>query len=321
VNLNGGSEKKVKYPGIPTTTDGSGAVSWVETNITQGACAYPITSSTTMGHNYAQAVANGQTNLWGDRLIFMEPESEHSSASAAEGFAVAGGRVTNFTSGQGLILMKEVLYVISGKRLPIVFHIGARALTSQGLNVHAGHDDLMGVADVGWGMVMAKDAQGSGDLALIARRTAEDTQTPFLNGQDGFLTTHTIENVLLPEPELMEKFIGEPSKKLYNLMNPSQPMMSGVVQNQDSYMKGKIAQRYFYDTVKPKLKAAMAEFYELTGRYYDLIEPRHMEDADYAIVCMGGMAETAEVTCEFLREETGLKVGVVHVTSFRRAIR
>jgi pyruvate-ferredoxin/flavodoxin oxidoreductase len=270
-----------------------------------------------MGQNYAQAVANGQTNLWGDKLIFMEPESEHSSASAAEGFAVAGGRVTNFTSGQGLILMKEVLYVISGKRLPIVFHIGARALTSQGLNVHAGHDDIMGVSDTGWGLVIAKNAQGAGDLALICRRAAEDSQTPFLNAQDGFLTTHTVENVLLPEPELMKEFVGKPEEKLLNLMDPKRPMMSGVVQNQDSYMKGKIAQRAFYDRVKPALKAAMDEFYALTGRRYALIEPYRMEDAEYAIVCMGGMAETAEVTCDYLREQRGWKVGVVHVTSYR----
>jgi len=309
--------KPVRFPGIPTTADGSGTVSWVETHITQGACAYPITSSTVMGSNYAQAVANGQTNLWSEKLIFMEPESEHSSASAAEGFAVAGGRVTNFTSGQGLILMKEVLYVISGKRLPVVFHIGSRALTSQGLNVHAGHDDIMGVADTGWGLIIGKNAQAAGDLALIARRAAEDSQTPFLNAQDGFLTTHTIENVLLPEPELMKAFIGAPSEKLTNLMDTKVPMMSGVVQNQDSYMKGKIAQRYFYDRVKPILKATMDEYYALTGRRYDLIESYQMDDADYAIVCMGGMAETAEVTCDYMRTEMGIKVGVVHVTSFR----
>src|SRR5215218_538677 len=187
-------ENKVPYPGIPTTSDGAGMVVWVETHITQGACAYPITSSTTMGGGYQVEVANGRRNLWGDVLAFIEPESEHSAASTCEGFAVAGGRVTNFTSGQGLILMKEVLYTISGKRLPIVFHIGARALTSQGLNVHAGHDDIMGVADTGWGLIIAKNAQGAGDLALIARRAAEDSQTPFLNAQDGFLTTHTIEN-------------------------------------------------------------------------------------------------------------------------------
>ncbi|MCO6452527.1 MAG: 2-oxoacid:acceptor oxidoreductase family protein [Caldilineales bacterium] len=312
-----GSKPDVPFPGIATTTDGSGTVSWVETHVTQGACAYPITSSTVMGQNYAQAVANGVTNLWGDRLIFMEPESEHSSASAAEGFALAGGRVTNFTSGQGLILMKEVLYVISGKRLPVVFHIGARALTSHSLNVHAGHDDVMGVSDTGWGIVFAKNAQGAGDLALIARRAAEDSETPFLSCQDGFLTTHTIENVLLPEPDLMKQYIGNPSEKLRNLMDPSRPLMSGVVQNQDSYMKGKIAQRYFYDRVKPALQNAMDEFYELTGRRYDMIESYRMEDAEYAIVCMGSMADTAAVTCDYLREETGLKVGVVHVTAFR----
>ena len=109
---------------------------------------------------FQAAVADGRTNLWGTPLAFIEPESEHSSASAAEGFALAGGRVTNFTAGQGLVLMKEVLYVIAGKRLPVVFHVGARALTSQGLNIHAGHDDVMGVADTGWGILFARNAAG-----------------------------------------------------------------------------------------------------------------------------------------------------------------
>jgi pyruvate-ferredoxin/flavodoxin oxidoreductase len=110
----------VPYPGIPTTSDGAGAVVWVETHIAQGAGAYPITSSTTMAHGFNTSVVNGKHNLWGDSLEFFEPESEHSSATVCEGFALAGGRVTNFTSGQGLILMKEVLYTISGKRLPAV---------------------------------------------------------------------------------------------------------------------------------------------------------------------------------------------------------
>src|SRR5438874_6488213 len=203
---------KPQFAGIPTTSDGAGMVVWVETHITQGACAYPITSSTTMGGGYQAEVANGKHNLWGEELAFIEPESEHSAASTCEGFAVAGGRVTNFTSGQGLILMKEVLYTISGKRLPVVFHIGARALTSQSLNVHAGHDDVYGVADCGWGVLFARNAQEAGDLALIARRVAEESETPFLNVQDGFLTTHTIENVRLPEPDLMKMFVGHPSE-------------------------------------------------------------------------------------------------------------
>src|SRR5215216_2431882 len=201
---------RVPFPGVPTTSDGAGMVTWVETHITQGACAYPITSSTTMGGGYQVEVANGKKNLWGEELAFIEPESEHSAASTCEGFAVAGGRVTNFTSGQGLILMKEVLYTISGKRLPAVFHIGARALTSQSLNVHAGHDDVMSVADTGWGILFGRNPQEASDLALIARRAAEACQSPFMNVQDGFLITHTIENVLLPEKDFMQEFVGRP---------------------------------------------------------------------------------------------------------------
>src|SRR5712691_4178101 len=310
-------DPRVPFPGIPTTSDGAGMVTWVETHVTQGACAYPITSSTTMGGGYQTEVANGKKNLWGEELAFIEPESEHSAATTCEGFAVAGGRVTNFTSGQGLILMKEVLYVISGKRLPIVFHIGARALTSQGLNVHTGHDDVYGVADCGWGVLYARNAQEAGDLALISRRVAEDTETPFLNVQDGFLTTHTIENVRLAEPELMRQFVGHASEGTRALFDPRVPLMSGVVQNQDSYMKGKIAQRKYYDRVLPTLKAVMDEYHRLTGRRYDVVMSYRLEDADYAIVGSGCMIETAEATVDYIREKMGIKVGLLHVTCWR----
>src|SRR6059036_1001866 len=252
-------ESKFEYPGIPTTCDGAEAVVHVEIQVAQAAGAYPITSSTTMGGGFNAAVMNGQKNLWGDPLLFFEPESEHSAATVCEGFAVAGGRVTNFTSGQGLVLMKEVLYTIAGKRLPVVMNIGARALTSQGLNVHAGHDDLMSVADCGWGMLFARNAQEAGDFCLISRRAAEASFTPFFNVQDGFLTTHTVETVRLPEPEFMKEYIGSHAEKLINLMDTANPVMSGVVQNQDSYMKGKIAQRWYYDRCKPALEEAFAE--------------------------------------------------------------
>ncbi|RME61257.1 MAG: pyruvate ferredoxin oxidoreductase, partial [Caldilineae bacterium] len=312
-----GQEGRFPYPGIPTTSDGAGAVVWVDIHVTQAACAYPITSSTTMGGGYGATVANGATNLWGDELKFLEPESEHSSATACEGFALAGGRVSNFTSGQGLVLMHEVLYTISGKRLPVVFHIGSRALTSQALNVHAGHDDVMAVRESGWGILFARNAQEAGDLALICRRAAEDSSTPFLNVQDGFLTTHTVEDVLLPEPELMRQFIGPAEDKLVNLFNPYNPVMTGVVQNQDSYMKGKIAQRAYYSRVPEAIQNAMDEYYELTGRRYNMVDSYRMEDAEYAIVGMGSMMETAKATVDWIRENEGVKVGIVHVTCFR----
>jgi pyruvate-ferredoxin/flavodoxin oxidoreductase len=305
------------YPGTWTTADGSAVVVWVEQHVGEGACAYPITPSTNMGSGYQLAVANGQKNLWDHELFFLEPESEHSSASACEGYALAGGRVTNFTSGQGLVLMKEVLYTIAGKRLPVVFHIGARALTSQSLNVHAGHDDVMAVADCGWGMLFARNAQEAQDLALIARRAAESSRTPFMNIQDGFLTTHTIERVRLAEPELMKEYIGEPRARLPSLFDPAHPLMTGVIQNQDSYMKGKIAQRYWYDQVPAHLAEAFGEFHRLTGRRYGFVDGYRLDDAEYAIVGLGSAMETAMPAVDWVREQFGWKVGLLHVTCFR----
>ena len=310
------AETSYQYPGIPTTCDGAEAVVHVETKISQAAGAYPITSSTTMGGGFNGAVMNGLTNLWGDKLMFFEPESEHSAAAVCEGFAVAGGRVTNFTSGQGLVLMKEVLYTISGKRLPVVMNIGARALTSQGLNVHAGHDDVMSVADVGWGMLFARNAQEAGDFCLICRRVAEAACTPFFNVQDGFLTTHTVETVRLIEPEFMKEFVGDPKTKLTNLMDPNNPVMSGVVQNQDSYMKGKIAQRWYYGQIAEKLEEAFDEFARKTGRRYGNVEAYRCDDAEYVLVGMGCYMETAKVTVDYLREK-GIKAGCLTVLVFR----
>jgi len=305
-----------EFPGIPAIIDGSEAIAYVETRISDGACAYPITPSTTMAAVYQVAVANGTPNLWGTRLKFVEPESEHSSASAAEGFALAGGRVTNFTSAQGLILMKEVLYVIAGKRLPAVFHVGARAITWQGLNIHAGHDDMMGVADTGWGMFFARNCQEAADLTAIARRCAEDAETPWFVAQDGFLTTHTIENVLLPEDDLLRRFVGDPRRGVRDLFDPAEALLSGPVQNQDSYMKGRIGMRAWYDRLPEIVERAMAEWGALTGRHYGLISPYRTEDADHVLVSMGTMADTAMAVVDALRAQ-GRKVGCLTVTSFR----
>jgi len=310
------TEQKFEYPGIPTTCDGAEAVVHVEINVAQAAGAYPITSSTTMGGGFNAAVMNGKKNLWGDTLLFFEPESEHSAATVCEGFAVAGGRVTNFTSGQGLVLMKEVLYTIAGKRLPVLMNIGARALTSQGLNVHAGHDDVVSVADCGWGMMFGRNAQEAGDLCLIARRAAEASQTPFFNIQDGFLTTHTVETVRLPEPAFMKEYIGDPKEKLINLMDPANPVMSGVVQNQDSYMKGKLAQRWYYDRIDGILEECFALFHQKTGRRYDFVEPYLCDDAEFILVGMGSYMETAKVTVDYLRKK-GIPAGCLNVCVFR----
>jgi pyruvate-ferredoxin/flavodoxin oxidoreductase len=305
-----------RFPGKPAILDGSEAVAYVETRVSEGCCAYPITPSTTMATLYQVAVADGKPNLWGTQLVFIEPESEHSSASAAEGFALAGGRVTNFTAGQGLVLMKEVLFVISGKRLPAVFHVGARALTSQALNIHAGHDDVMSIADAGWGILFARNVQETADLTAIARRVAEETETPFFVCQDGFLTTHTLENARLPEDDLLREFVGDPRVRIRDLFDPAEALMSGVVQNQDSYMKGRIAQRAWYDRIPDVLSDAFAEWETLTGRRYGLIDSYRTDDAERIVVAMGTIADSLRDVVDHLRKQ-GIRAGCVALTSFR----
>ncbi len=305
-----------RFPGVRAIVDGSEAIAHVETRIAEVACVYPITPTTTMATLFQAAVAGGRTNLWGTPLRFLEPESEHSSASAAEGAALAGGRVTDFTAGQGLVLMKEVMYVISGKRLPVVLHVGARALTSQALNIHAGHDDVMAVADTGWGILFARNPQEAADLTAIARRVAEATDTPFIVAQDGFLTTHTLENVLLPEDELLRDFVGDPAERIRDLFDPSEALMTGVVQDQDSYMKGRIGQRAYTDRIPSVLAAAMTEWTDLTGRQVGLIDAYQCADATEILVSMGTMADTSIAVVDHLRAQ-GRPVGCVAVTSFR----
>ncbi|MFO0844103.1 MAG: 2-oxoacid:acceptor oxidoreductase family protein [Gemmataceae bacterium] len=189
-------------------------------------------------------------------------------------------------------------------------------MTSQGLNVHAGHDDVMLVADCGWGMLLARNAQEAGDFCLIARRAAEASHTPFFAVQDGFLTTHTVETVRLAEPKFMKEFVGDPKEKLVNLMDPANPVMSGVVQNQDSYMKGKLAQRWYYSKVGAALLDAFDEFARKTGRRYGPVEAYRCDDAELILVGMGCYMETAKATVDHLRKK-GVAAGCLTVFQFR----
>jgi pyruvate-ferredoxin/flavodoxin oxidoreductase len=166
-------------------------------------------------------------------------------------------------------------------------------------------------------MLFGRNAQEAGDLCLICRRAAEGSQTPFFNVQDGFLTTHTVETVRLPELEFMKEYVGDPREKLINLMDPANPLMSGVVQNQDSYMKGKIAQRWYYDRVEAILEECFDLFYQKTGRRYGFVEPYRCDDAEFILVGMGCYMETAKATVDYLRDKKGIPAGCLNVCVFR----
>ncbi|MBI5109809.1 MAG: 2-oxoacid:acceptor oxidoreductase family protein, partial [Rhodocyclales bacterium] len=327
---------KLKYPGVRDAVDGNTAVIHVERESSDAAGAYPITPSTQMGEYWAEEVARGHLNISDKPLIFIEPESEHAAAGVTAGMAMTGLRAVNFSSGQGVAFMHESLYAAVGKRLPYVLNMGCRAITKVSLNVHAGHDDYHCIDDTGFIQVMAKNATEAADLNLIARKVAELSLTPAIIGQDGFLTTHLIESVLLPERELVAEFLGKPDD-LIDTPTPAQqmlygpkrrrvpaiwdvdlPLLSGSVQNQDAYMQATAGQRpYFFDHVEALTDACMEEFAGLTGRRYQRVSGFKTEDADYIILGMGSMIVQAEAVADYLRETRKLKVGVVNLTMFR----
>jgi pyruvate-ferredoxin/flavodoxin oxidoreductase len=326
----------VKYPGIRTAMDGSSAVVAMETAASEGAGAYPITPSTQMGEGWALAHAQGQTNVNGRRLLFFEPEGEHAAAAVTAGMSMTGLRATNFSSGQGIAYMHESLYAAVGKRLTYVLNVAARAITKHALNVHAGHDDYHAVDDTGFFQLFAKDVQEVADLTLIAHRIAELSLNPGICAQDGFLTSHVIETLLLPERDLIRQFLGDPSdlidsptpaqklvfgdrrRRIPELFDLDYPAMIGTVQNQDSYAQGIAAQRPFYfDHVAELADRAFAEFDALTGRGYARAAGYRLEDAEYVIAGQGSVVANAEAVADYLRDARGLKVGVLNLTMFR----
>ncbi len=326
----------VKYPGMRDAIDGNTAVILVEREASDAAGAYPITPSTNMGEYWSESVAAGHINISGRPLIFVEPESEHAAAGVTAGMAMTGLRAVNFTSAQGAVFMHESLYGAVGKRLPYVLNMGCRAITKATLNVHCAHDDYHSVDDTGFIQVMAASAQEAADLNLIARKTAELSLTPAIMGMDGFLTTHLIEPVQVPERELVAEFLGQPGdlvdtptpaqvilygpmrRRIPALWDVDAPVASGAVANQDAHMQAVAAQRpYFFEHIPALFDRCAQEYAELTGRRYSRVACYRCEDAEYLILGQGSMTVQAGAVADYLRETRQIRVGVVNLTMFR----
>ena len=326
----------VKYPGQRIALDGNTAAIMCERESTDAAGAYPITPSTQMGEYWAEAAAAGHLNISDRPLIFIEPEGEHAAAAVTAGLSMTGLRAANFSSGQGIAYMHESLYAAVGKRLTYVLNIGARAMTKSTLNVHAGHDDYHAIDDTGFFQLFAKNAQHVADLNILAHKIAELALTPGVIAQDGFLTTHLIESLNLPERALISEFLGRPDdiiptptpaqkliygdtrRRIPELWDVDNPLMAGIVQNQDAYMQSVAAQRpYFFDHIQDLTDQSFAAYAALTGRHYSRVMTYKTEDADYLILGQGSVVTSAEVVADYLRASRGLKVGVVDLVMFR----
>lgn len=273
--------------------------------------AFPITPSTEVPQYFSTFVNNGQVDT-----EFVPVESEHSAMSACIGASAAGGRVMTATSANGLSLMWEMLYIASSLRLPIVMACVNRAVSGP-LNIHNDHSDSMGARDSGWIQLYCENNQEAYDNFLMANRIGEhtDVQLPVMVCYDGFITSHSIENIELLEDDVVKNFVGKYNPEHY-LLNDKEPIAVGPLDVQPFLFEHKYQQATGMRNAKKVIEEVSAEFEKLTGRKYEMMEKYRMEDAELVVVVLNSTAGTAKDTVDMLREK-GMKVGLIKPRVFR----
>ena len=208
--------KAAKYPGIPNVIHGNGAVAYVMSHVCGGVIGYPITPSTEIAEIYEAFRAEGGVNVWGKYPFFFEPEGEHSAQSGALGAALTGGQfVSNASSSQGILYALESHYVTVGKKVGgFVLQVAARVVSKHSLNVMAGHDDVYSLLSSGYTILFGSNPQEAADLVAISYRAASLSLIPVANAMDGFATSHMLSEALMPEPELLAEYLGDPAGRI-----------------------------------------------------------------------------------------------------------
>ena len=273
--------------------------------------AFPITPSTEIPQYFSTFVSNGLVDT-----EFVAVESEHSAMSACIGAEAAGARAMTATSANGLSLMWEMIYIASSLRLPIVLSLVNRAVSGP-LNIHNDHSDAMGVRDSGWIMLFSENNQEAYDNTIMANRIAEhkDVMLPIMVCQDGFITSHSIENIELIEDSKVKEFVGEYHPEHY-LLNKKEPIAVGPLDLQAYLFEHKYQQAEAMKNAKKVIKEVSEDFAKLTGRNYSFFEEYKSQDADYIIVCMNSTAGTTKFVVDNLRKQ-GIKAGLVKIRMFR----
>ncbi len=273
--------------------------------------AFPITPSTEIPQYFSTFVSNGTVDT-----EFIAVESEHSAMSACIGAEAAGARAMTATSSNGLALMWEMIYIASSLRLPIVMPLVNRAVSGP-INIHNDHSDAMGIRDSGWIMLFSENNQEAYDNMIMAHRIAEhkDVLLPLAVCQDGFITSHSIENIELIEDDKVKAFVGEYHPQHY-LLNSKEPISVGPMDLQAYLFEHKFGQAEAMRKAKEVILEVSKEFEEMTGRKYGLFEEYRLEDADIAIVCMNSTAGTTKDVVDNLREQ-GIRAGLLKLRVFR----
>ena len=273
--------------------------------------AFPITPSTEIPQYFSTFVSNGTVDT-----EFVAVESEHSAMSACVGAEAAGARAMTATSANGLSYMWEMIYIASSLRLPIVMSLVNRAVSGP-LNIHNDHSDAMGVRDAGWIMLFSENNQEAYDNLIMAHQIAENKNVmlPLMVCQDGFITSHSIENIELIEDDKVKEFVGTYKPEHY-LLNDKEPIAVGPLDVQSYLFEHKYQQAEAMRNAKKVILEVAKDFEKMTGRKYSFFEEYRMEDAEIAVVCMNSTAGTTKTVVDELREK-GIKAGMVKVRVFR----
>ena len=273
--------------------------------------AFPITPSTEIPQYFSTFVSNGAVDT-----EFVAVESEHSAMSACIGAEAAGARAMTATSSNGLALMWEMIHIASSSILPIVMPLVNRAISGP-LNIHNDHSDAMAIRDAGWIMLFSENNQEAYDNLIMAHRIAEnkDVMLPLAVCQDGFITSHSIENIELIEDDKAKEFVGQYHPEHY-LLNAKEPIAVGPMDLQPYLFEHKYQQREAMYNAKRVILEVAKDFEKMTGRKYGLFEEYKLADADIAIVCMNSTAGTAKEVVDNLREQ-GVKAGLLKLRVFR----
>jgi len=271
--------------------------------------AYPITPSTEIPQYFSNFVSNGSVSS-----EFIAVESEHSAMSACIGASAAGSRVMSATSSQGLAYMFEMLYIASGMRLPLTLICANRALSAP-LNIHNDHSDSMGVRDCGFIQLYCENNQEAYDNTIMAVKLTEKVKIPVMVCYDGFITSHSVENIELLETEKVKEFLGEYIPDEY-LLDEKRNIAMGPLDMQKNYFEHRIELANAMENAKDAILEISNEYYKISGRKYDLFEKYMLDDAEFGIVVLNSTAGTAKDAIDTLRSQ-GIKAGLLKPRTFR----
>ena len=298
--------------------DGNNAAAYVSYAFTEVAGIYPITPSSPMADYVDQWAASGKKNIFGTTVKVCEMQSEGGAAGAVHGSLTAGALTTTYTASQGLLLMIPNMYKIAAEQLPCVFHVSARTVATQSLNIFGDHSDVMACRQTGFAMLAEGNVQEVMDLSAVAHLSAIKGHMPFLNFFDGFRTSHEIQKIALWDYEDLKELCDMDAVRAFreHCLNPEHPAARGSHENGDIFFQHREACNRHYDELPSVVEECMHAVNEKLGTDYQLFNYYGAQDADRVIVAMGSVCDVAEEVIDYLNAHGG-KVGLIKVRLYR----